>query len=78
MSTKDFSNTTRLRRKIASITSAYYNANLDTSTVAVTTRKEQTSAQSGEVVVLRRQGCAPCRADNESTYPSNERNPGGR
>jgi hypothetical protein len=78
MSTKDFSNTTRLRRKIAKITSAYYNANLDTSTARVSSRQEQTSAQSGEVVVLRRQGCAPCRADNQSTYPSNERNPGGK
>ena len=83
MSTKDFSNTTRLRRKMAEIYSAYYNNSLNATTAP--SRQEQTSAMSGEVVALRQRGCAPCIADNLTsaqlgglTIPYNERNPGGR
>lgn len=85
MSTKDFSNTTRLRRKMAEIYSAYYSANINTTSPTGPTRSEQTSQLSGEVTILRQQGCAPCRADNLTTVqyggltiPYNERNPGGR
>jgi len=78
MSTKDTSHTTRLRRKMAEIYSAYYNANINTTSPTGATRSEQTSQLSGEVVTLRQRGCAPCLADNASTYPLNERNPGAK
>jgi hypothetical protein len=85
MSTKDTSHTTRLRRKMAEIYSAYYNANINTNSSVAPVRDEQTSQSSGEVVTLRQQGCAPCRADNLTTaqavggltIPYNERVPGG-
>jgi hypothetical protein len=78
MSTKDTSNTTRLRRKMAEIYSSYYYNSINAGGALTSTRKEQTSQSSGEVTILRQQGCAPCRADNQANPPSNERVPGGR
>ena len=78
MSTKDTSNTTRLRRKMAEIYSSYYYNSLNAGGALTSTRQEQTSQVSGEVTLLRSRGCAPCRADNQSTYPTNECNPGAK
>jgi len=78
MSTKDTSNTTRLRRKMAEIYSSYYFNSINAGGALNSTRKEQTSQSSGEVVVLRQRGCAPCLADNQANPPSNERVPGGK
>ena len=63
---------------MAEIYSAYYNANINTTSPRGATRSEQTNQLSGEVVTLRQQGCAPCRADNAANPPINERVPGGK
>jgi hypothetical protein len=92
MSTKDTSHTTRLRRKMAEIYSSYYYNVNDTNVSGTPTgatsafRPEQTSQSSGEVTILRQQGCSACRNDNLKTaqtvggltIPYNERVPGGR
>ena len=63
---------------MAEIYSAYYNANINTTSPTGATRSEQTNQLSGEVVTLRQQGCAPCLADNAANPPINERVPGGK
>ena len=75
----DRSQSVRTQKKRAAILSGYYQANLANTPANAETRPEQTSHQSGEVVVLRRTGCFICTTANSANpYPLNERNPGAR
>lgn len=65
---RDASLTTR-RRKMA-ILNGWHNQTLASTPQRASTKPEQTSQVSGEIVTLRRLGCC-------AQYPNNEPNPGG-